>query len=178
VDWKWLQLSWLPEINLWKGPTRHVSLQSLVLLDLNSLDKLTFISTSSLTQSLPKLETFDISNCGELKHIIREEDGEREIILESPGFPSSSLIICFNSPQLLTSRVSSFGRLWVRAGVKINVSLSREFKSRRTRLWRLTCLVGPFHIQNFFPDQVERLQDQCWRLTTPSGGIGCQMMII
>jgi hypothetical protein len=76
------------------------------------------------------------------------------------------------------SRVSSFGRLWVRDGVKINVNLSREFKSRRTRLWRLTCLVGPFHRQNFFPDQVECLQDQCWRLTTPSGGIGCQMMII
>jgi hypothetical protein len=35
----------------------------------------------------------------------------------------------------------------VRDGVKINISLSREFKSRRTRLWRLTCLVGPFHIQ-------------------------------
>jgi len=63
-----------------------------------------------------------------LKHIIREEDGEREIIpalkhiiREEDGKPgdsgiislsaSSSLIICFNSLQLLMSRVSSFGRL-------------------------------------------------------------------
>jgi hypothetical protein len=57
-----------------------------------------------------------------LKHIIREEDGELKHIIreedEKPGdsgiislSPSSSLIICFNSPQLLMSRVSSFGRL-------------------------------------------------------------------
>jgi hypothetical protein len=45
---------------------------------LNSLDKLTFIFTPSLAQSLPKLERLDIRNCGELKHIIREE---------SPCFP-------------------------------------------------------------------------------------------
>jgi len=148
---------------IWKGPTRHVSLQSLVLLDLNSLDKLTFIFTPALTQSLPKLETLDVSNCGELKHIIREGRDRKiipalkHIIREEDGKPGDSwiislspspyLIICFNSPQLLMSKVSSFGRLWVRDGVEINVSLLREFKSRRTRLWRLTCLVGPFHVQ-------------------------------
>jgi hypothetical protein len=52
-----------------------------------SLDKLTFIFTPSLAQSLSKLEGYYIRNCGELKHIIREEDGEREIIPQSPGFP-------------------------------------------------------------------------------------------
>ena len=83
-----LQLLWLPELKcIWKGPTRHVSLQNLNLLDLYSLDKLTFIFTASLAQSLPKLERLDISDCGELKHIIKEEDGERKIIPESPGFP-------------------------------------------------------------------------------------------
>eukprot|EP00258_Populus_trichocarpa_P024677 XP_024440696.1 uncharacterized protein LOC18095720 isoform X1 [Populus trichocarpa] len=74
-----LTLSRLPELKcIWKGPTRHVSLQSLARLYLNSLDKLTFIFTPSLAQSLPKLERLDIRNCGELKHIIREE---------SPCFP-------------------------------------------------------------------------------------------
>jgi hypothetical protein len=83
-----LQLLGLPELKcIWKGSTRHVNLQSLTLLDLCSLDKLTFIFTASLAQSLPKLERLDISDCGELKHIIREEDGKKEIIPESPGFP-------------------------------------------------------------------------------------------
>jgi hypothetical protein len=83
-----LQLQGLPELKcIWKGPTRHVSLQSLNILNLYSLDKLTFIFTPSLAQSLPKLEILYISKCGELKHIIREEDGEREIIPESPCFP-------------------------------------------------------------------------------------------
>jgi hypothetical protein len=60
---------------------------------LDSLNKLTFIFTPSLAQSLSKLEGLDIKNCGELKHIIREEDGEKEIIPESPGFPKLKTII-------------------------------------------------------------------------------------
>jgi disease resistance protein RPS2 len=81
-----LQLSGLPELKcIWKGPTRHVSLQSLNILILDSLDKLPFIFTPSLARSLPKLKRLSISKCGQLKHIIREEDGEREIIPESPG---------------------------------------------------------------------------------------------
>jgi hypothetical protein len=59
---------------------------------LDSLDKLTFIFTPSLVQSLPKLESLRISECGELKHIIREEDGEREIIPEPPCFPKLKTI--------------------------------------------------------------------------------------
>jgi disease resistance protein RPS2 len=81
-----LQLQRLPELKcIWKGPTKHLSLQSLAYLKLKSIHKLTFIFTPSLAQSLPKLESLHISKCGELKHIIREEDGEREIIPKSPG---------------------------------------------------------------------------------------------
>ncbi|KAI9403445.1 hypothetical protein POPTR_001G422900v4 [Populus trichocarpa] len=81
-----LRLSCLPELKcIWKGPSRHVSLQSLNRLNLESLNNLTFIFTPSLARSLSKLEVLFINNCGELKHIIREEDGEREIIPESPG---------------------------------------------------------------------------------------------
>ena len=88
-----LLLHGLPELKcIWKGPTGHVSLQSLVYLEVSYLNKLTFIFTPSLAQSLPKLETLVISECGELKHIIREEDGEREIIPESPGFPKLKTI--------------------------------------------------------------------------------------
>jgi len=80
-----LELRRLPELKcIWKGPTGHVSLQSLAHLNLNSLDKLTFIFTASLAQSLPQLQTLEIRDCDELKYIIREEDGEREII---PCFP-------------------------------------------------------------------------------------------
>jgi hypothetical protein len=89
-----LQLYQLPELKcIWKGPTSHVSLQSLTHLNLDFLDKLTFIFTPSLVQSLPKLESLRISKCSELKHIIREADGEREIIQESPGFPELKTII-------------------------------------------------------------------------------------
>ncbi|KAL3612620.1 hypothetical protein D5086_003640, partial [Populus alba] len=89
-----LQLQRLPELKcIWKGPTRHVSLQNLAHLNLDYLDKLTFIFTPSLAQSLPKLKRLEISRCGELKHIIREKDGEREIIPESPRFPKLKIII-------------------------------------------------------------------------------------
>jgi hypothetical protein len=89
-----LQLQSLAELKcIWKGPTRHVSLQSLNSLGLSSLDKLIFIFTPSVARSLPKLERLYISKCGELKHIIREEDGERKIIPESPCFPKLKKII-------------------------------------------------------------------------------------
>ena len=88
-----LRLVGLPELKyIWKGPTRNVSLQSLYILNLSSLNKLTFIFTQSLAQSLPKLGRLEISKCGELKHIIREEDGESEIIPKSPGFPKLKTI--------------------------------------------------------------------------------------
>ena len=82
---KELHLKRLPELKyIWKGPTRNVNLQSLIKLELYSLHKLIFIFTTSLAQSLPKLDKLFIIDCGELKHIIREENGEREIIPESP----------------------------------------------------------------------------------------------
>ena len=83
-----LQLSSLPELKwIWKGPTRHVSLQSLIHLDLSSVNKLTFIFTPSLAQSLIHLETLRIEFCHGLKHHIREKGDEGEIISESLGFP-------------------------------------------------------------------------------------------
>jgi len=83
-----LRLSDLPELNcIWKGLTRHVSLQSLARLYLYSLDKLTFIFTPSLAQSLIHLETLWIAACSGLKRLIREKDDEGEIIPESLGFP-------------------------------------------------------------------------------------------
>uniref|UniRef100_A0A6N2KMU5 AAA+ ATPase domain-containing protein n=1 Tax=Salix viminalis TaxID=40686 RepID=A0A6N2KMU5_SALVM len=82
-----LQLKWLPELKcIWKGPTRYVSLQSLVHLELRSLDKLTFIFTPHLAQSLVHLETLQIDDCSGLKHLIGENDDERELIPESLGF--------------------------------------------------------------------------------------------
>jgi hypothetical protein len=112
-----LQLSFLPELKcIWKGPPRHVSLQSLNHLNLKSLNKLTFIFTPSLARSLPKLERLEISECGELKHIIKEEDGEREIIPESPCFP-----------KLKTLRVSRCGKLEYVFPVPVSLTLLSLF---------------------------------------------------
>jgi hypothetical protein len=109
-----LHLSFLPELKcIWKGPTRHVSLQSLARLELGYLDKLTFIFTPSLAQSLLKLEKLEIEKCGELKHIIREEDGDRDIIPESPRFP-----------KLKTLIVSGCGKLEYVFPVSVSVSPS------------------------------------------------------
>jgi disease resistance protein RPS2 len=53
-----LQVRELPELKcIWKGPTRHVSLQSLTLLNLYSLDKLTFIFTPSRSDSTTTADT-------------------------------------------------------------------------------------------------------------------------
>jgi hypothetical protein len=83
-----LKLEILPELKcIWKGPTSHVSFQSLIKLKLYSLDKLTFIFTPSLAQSLIHLETLRIEYCRGLKRLIREKDDEGEIIPESLGFP-------------------------------------------------------------------------------------------
>jgi len=81
-----LHLVCLPELKcIWKGSTRHVSLQSLIHLKLKSLDKLSFIFTPSLAQSLIHLQTLRIAHCDELKCLIREQDDE--IRTESLGFP-------------------------------------------------------------------------------------------
>jgi len=96
-----LRLSYLPELKwIWKGPSRHVSLQSLNHLELWYLSKLTFIFTPSLAQSLIHLETLRIVHCPELKRLIREQDGEREIIPESLGFPKLKTLSIWDSDEL------------------------------------------------------------------------------
>ncbi|XP_073267314.1 LOW QUALITY PROTEIN: probable disease resistance protein At1g61310 [Populus alba] len=105
-----LWLSGLPELKcIWKGPTRHVSLHSLAHLELSSLDKLTFIFTPSLAQSLIHLETLQIDHCRGLKRLIREKDDEGEIITESLGFPklkTLSITTCFKLEYVFPVSVS------------------------------------------------------------------------
>jgi hypothetical protein len=96
-----LQLSYLRELKcIWKGPTRHVSLQSLNHLGLQYLDKLTFIFTPSLAQCLIHLETLEIFSCLKLKRLIREKDDEGEIIPESLGFPKLKTLYIFSCHYL------------------------------------------------------------------------------
>ncbi|KAJ6313838.1 hypothetical protein OIU78_017478 [Salix suchowensis] len=96
-----LKLTWLRELKcIWKGPTRYVSLQSLVHLELQALHKLTFIFTPHLAQSLVHLETLLINSCSGLKHLIREKDDEREIIPESLGFPKLKTLSISDCYQL------------------------------------------------------------------------------
>jgi hypothetical protein len=67
---------------------------------LNRLHKLTFIFTPSLAQSLPRLEKLEIRNCLELKHVLREEDDEWEIIPESLGVPKLKTLYIFACAEL------------------------------------------------------------------------------
>ena len=100
----------LPELKcIWKGPIRHVSLHSLVHLELSCLDKLTFIFTPSLAQSLIHLETLQIKECCGLKRLIREKDDEGEIIPESLGFPklkTLSITTCYKLEYVFPVSVS------------------------------------------------------------------------
>jgi hypothetical protein len=108
-----LQLIKLPELKcIWKGPANHVSLQNLAHLNLISLNKLIFIFTLSLAQSLPKLESLNIGSCGELKHLIREKDDAREITTES---------LCF--PKLRSLSISYCGKLEYVFPVSVSPSL-------------------------------------------------------
>jgi hypothetical protein len=96
-----LQLSSLRELKcIWKGPTRHVSLQSLIHLKLWSLDKLTFIFTPYLAQSLIHLETLWIERCRGLKRLIREKDDEGEIIPESLCFSKLKTLFIWGCDKL------------------------------------------------------------------------------
>jgi hypothetical protein len=96
-----LQLSRLRKLKcIWKGPTRHVSLQSLTRLELSSLDKLTFIFTPYLAQSLIHLETLRIERCRGLKRLIREKDDEGEIIPESLCFSKLKTLYIWDCDKL------------------------------------------------------------------------------
>ncbi|KAJ6752337.1 hypothetical protein OIU85_002739 [Salix viminalis] len=96
-----LELKLLPELKcIWKGPTRHVSLRSLIHLELRGLNKLTFIFTPHLAQSLVHLETLRIYDCSGLKHLIREKDDESEIIPDSLGFPKLKTLSIRGCDQL------------------------------------------------------------------------------
>jgi len=95
-----------------EGPANHVSLQNLAHLNLISLNKLIFIFTLSLAQSLPKLESLNIGSCGELKHLIREKDDAREITTES---------LCF--PKLRSLSISYCGKLEYVFPVSVSPSL-------------------------------------------------------
>jgi hypothetical protein len=96
-----LKLSRLLQLKcIWKGPTRHVSLQNLVHLKLFYLAELTFIFTPSLAQSLPQLETLEVSSCDELKHIIREQDDEKAIIPEFLSFQKLKTLLVSDCEKL------------------------------------------------------------------------------
>jgi hypothetical protein len=75
-------------------------LKTIIIEECGKLEYVFSVSVSLTLQSLPQLQTLEIRDCGELKHIIKEEDGEKEIIPESPCFP-----------QLKTLRISYCGKL-------------------------------------------------------------------
>jgi hypothetical protein len=84
--------------------------------------------TPSLAQSLPKLERLYISKCSELKHVIKKEDGEKEIIPES---------LCI--PKLKNIFIEDCGKLEYVLPVSVSPSLlnledMRIFKARNLKL--------------------------------------------
>ena len=129
-----LELSDLPELKcIWKGPTRHVNLHSLNCLILRNLDKLTFIFPPSLSQSLSQLETLEVENCRELKHVIREKDGdERKIIAESLGFP-----------KLKTLYIPRCGKLEYVFPVSVSLTLQNLERMTISYVYNLKQIFGP-----------------------------------
>ncbi|XVE50310.1 hypothetical protein DITRI_Ditri01bG0151700 [Diplodiscus trichospermus] len=66
-----LQLKLLPELKwIWKGPCSHVCLQSLKVAKIQGCNRLKYLFSPSLAQSLVLLEKLNIEYCDELDHII------------------------------------------------------------------------------------------------------------
>ncbi|XP_022776641.1 disease resistance protein At4g27190-like [Durio zibethinus] len=67
----YLDLEFLPELrSIWKGSIRHVSFQSLKMVRIQDCNKLTFLLSHSLAESLVHLEKLEISHCSRLEQII------------------------------------------------------------------------------------------------------------
>ncbi|KAK6269684.1 hypothetical protein POUND7_006789 [Theobroma cacao] len=100
-----MELHSLPELKLiWKGSTHFVSLQSLMFVEISYCNRLKYLFSPFLAQSLVLLEQLKIDHCNGLQHIITELEFDDEI--ESEDHPYSPLL-----PKLETLTISDCPKL-------------------------------------------------------------------
>ncbi|KAJ0044357.1 hypothetical protein Pint_04530 [Pistacia integerrima] len=75
-----LTLLYLPELRcIWKGPTQYLRLKSLKKFEVGECNRLTYLFSLSLAQSLIQLEEVIVDDCERLEHIVSEvEDNKGE----------------------------------------------------------------------------------------------------
>ncbi|XP_022735672.1 disease resistance protein At4g27190-like [Durio zibethinus] len=79
-----LELESLPELKwIWKGPSHYVCLQSLKVAEISRCNRLKYLFSPSLAQSLVMLEQLEIECCDELEHVATELESDDNI--ESHG---------------------------------------------------------------------------------------------
>ncbi|XP_022739155.1 uncharacterized protein LOC111291624 [Durio zibethinus] len=101
-----LKLKSLPELKwIWKGPSHHVCLQSLEVAVISRCNKLKYLFSQSLVQSLVMLEQLKIEYCDELEHIATELEIDDNIksdsgFLHSPPLPKLTSLEIHGCPRL------------------------------------------------------------------------------
>ncbi|KAJ0046575.1 hypothetical protein Pint_04512 [Pistacia integerrima] len=95
-----LTLFELPQLRcIWKGPAHYLRLKSLKKFEVKHCDRLTYLFSLSLAQSLVQLEEVIVGNCGRLEHIVSEgEDNKGEIN-----------VVAANGNDILLPRLRKFG---------------------------------------------------------------------
>ncbi|XP_022735537.1 probable disease resistance protein At4g27220 [Durio zibethinus] len=101
-----LKLKSLPELKwIWKGPTHHVCFQSLKVAVISRCNKLKYLFSPSLVQSLVMLEQLKIEYCDELEHIATELEIDDNIesdsgLLHPPPLPKLTSLEIHGCPRL------------------------------------------------------------------------------
>lgn len=103
-----LYLFGVPEIEfIWKGPKQSLSLQRLNSIHIVQCPKLNTIFTSTITTSIPKLETLTIYECNELEGIMYEDSNALTSLDASSHGDNNN--ICF--PKLSHIRIRGCNKL-------------------------------------------------------------------
>ncbi|XVF03889.1 hypothetical protein REPUB_Repub05bG0032100 [Reevesia pubescens] len=97
-----LELESLPELKcIWKGLTQYISLQSLKVAKISHCNRLNYLFSPALAQSLMLLEKLKIDHCDGLEHITKELESGDEIDSDGPlSLPKLKTLKLRDCPRL------------------------------------------------------------------------------
>ncbi|KAI5664945.1 hypothetical protein M9H77_24268 [Catharanthus roseus] len=87
-------------VHLWKNSSQKLYLSNLRTLRIHDCKSLSYLFQSSIVESLPCLEKFQVSNCPQLKHIFKKEEGEMKATINEVKLPKLYELGLINLPSL------------------------------------------------------------------------------